>query len=341
VIEIIVRIVPLYPDNFIVYDRERGWRFDASMTGTHLYIGCLGEFSNLVTINSQGLHDIEHPYDPSPNSRRILIIGDSTVASFEVPLDQSFYRQLETQLNEGEPAQPFDIIGAGHRGYGTDLEWLFYQMEGYRYQADMVLLIFQPGNDIRDNHPELRRLGIEFYPYYTLDESGELVLNPPVGTGEPGPISINPIHDTLYNASLLYRLLFERQQWLTAVSQTFVQSEDADTATRQIDEAWAITGTLIEAMRNNVEEDGAQFAVVIAPGGFQTESESEAIHDRLADLLNTLEIRFLDLEPAFKAAEDSGQQTLRFACDHHWTAAGHALVAGELAGFLPDLFATD
>jgi hypothetical protein len=57
--------------------------------------------------------------------------------------------------------------------------------------------------------------------------------------------------------------------------------------------------------------------------------------------LNTLEIRFLDLEPAFKAAEDSGQQTLRFACDHHWTAAGHALVAGELAGFLPDLFATD
>jgi hypothetical protein len=338
VIELVVRAVPLYPDSFEVYNPDRGWVLEPNKSGTYLSVACLSEFRSQVTINSHGLHDVEHEYEPAPDTYRILIVGDSTVASFEVPLEQTFYRVLENQLNETGDRQ-YEIIGGGHRGYGTDLEVVYYEQEARQYQADLVLLMFQPGNDVQDNHIALRLNDQLYFPYFTLDENGELVFHHPrdfAPPGEPGPPYLNPIHNTLLRISRLYRLAYDRLDIIQGVGATFTEGGDPEAAERAWEEAWDVTRALVERLRADVEQDGAQFAVAIAPGRFRVPQEGAAIHTRLNAMLDDMDIPHLDLLETFNA-QDTPEQPLHFTCDPHWTAVGHRVAAEALAAYVPEL----
>lgn len=338
IIELVVRAVPLYPDSFEVYNPDRGWVLEPNKSGTYLSVACLGEFRTPVTINSQGLRDVEHEYEPAPDTYRILIVGDSTVASFEVPLEQTFYRLLERQLNN-EGNRQYEVIGAGYRGYGTDLEVIYYEQEGRRYQSDLVLLMFQPGNDVQDNHIALRLNDQLYFPYFTLDENGELVFHHPrefAPPGEPGPPYINPIHNTLLKISRLYRLVYDRLDIIQGVNATFTEDGDVEAVERAWEEAWDVTRALIERLREDVEQDGAQFAVVIAPGRFRVPEEGAAIHTRLNAMLDDMNIPYLDLQDTFNA-QGTPERPLHFTCDPHWTAAGQAVAAEALAAYVPEL----
>jgi hypothetical protein len=340
VIELAVRVVPLYPDKFELYDPDRGWVSERNKTGMFFNVGCLAEFRSRVTTNSHGLHDVEHSYDKPPDTYRILIVGDSTVASFEVPLEQAFFRLLESQLNNGGDRH-YEIIGGGFRGYGTDLELIYYEQEGRRYQSDMVILLIQPGNDIHDNHPALRtRSERQYIPYFTLDENGELIFHHPsefAPPGEPGPPYINLVHNTLLNISRLYRLVYERLG-LYETARKVVDGGNQIATPQDWDEAWAVTRALIARMREEVEQDGARFAVVVADGSFRTPEEGEDIHQRLNAILDELGAPYLNMRAAFDAQE-STRGPLHFVCDPHWNTAGHALAAEEMAAYLPGLIA--
>jgi hypothetical protein len=342
IIELVVRAVPLYPDRFELYDPDRGWVFERGKTGMYFNVGCLAEFRSRVTINSQGLHDVEHTYHKPPDTYRILIVGDSTVASFEVPLEQAFFRLLEAHLNNRGDRR-YEIIGGGFRGYGTDLELVYYEQEGRRYQSDLVILLIQPGNDIQDNHPALRPGDQrQYFPYFTLDDNNELVFHHPsefAPPGEPGPAYMNPIHNTLLEISGLYRLIYERLD-LYDTARKAVEGGNQIATQRDWDEAWVVTRALIARMREEVEQDGAQFAIVVADGSFPTPEEGEDIHQRLNAMLDELNIPYLNMLATYEAQE-STRGPLHFVCDPHWNAAGHALAAEVIAAYLPGLIASE
>jgi hypothetical protein len=343
VIEIGVRTVPLYPDSFEIPDPNYGWRMPANYSGNYLNILCLGEYTNRISINGQGLHDVEHAYEPTPDVERILFIGDSMVAGFEVPLEQTFYRRLETLLNTRDDGQRYEVIGAGHRGYGTDLELLFYGQEASRYQPDMVVLVIQPGNDIQDNHPGLRLQGASSFPYFSL-ENGQLTLHTPdittVPTNPAAP-SINPIHDTLYQISYLYRLLYRRISVTQSVRQTFTDAPNPDAAARTaqaFEEAWLVLRALITRFRDNVESAGGQFAVMVTTSRSLVGDAGEQTYQMVYAMLDDLKIDYLKLQPSFTA---DVLPTLQYKCDQHWTPTGHEVVAAQLATFLPPLIQTN
>ncbi len=342
IIELMVRAVPLYPDRFEVYDPDRGWVHEPNQSGVFLTVECLNEFRTPVTMNSHGLHDVEHAYEKPPDTYRILMLGDSTVASFEVPLEQAFFRVLEARLNSMGDGH-YEIIGGGFRGYGTDLELIYYQQEGRRYQSDMVILVIQPGNDIHDNHPVLRPSDHrEYFPYFTLDENGELVFHHPsefAPPGEPGPPYLNPIHNALLDFSRLYRLIYDRLSVYEAARKAIEGSSDPAAAQHAWEESWDLTGALIARMRDEVEQDGAQFAIVVAPGRFRNPEEEEAIHERLNALLDEIGVPYLNMLAAYEAQEPT-RGPLHFTCDPHWNAAGHALAAAEMAAYVPGLIAS-
>lgn len=338
-IEIAVRVIPLYPDTFEIYDPDLGWRMTPNKSGTYLNILCLGEFTNRVTLNSHGLHDVEHSYEPPTNNTyRILMLGDSMVAALEVPLEQAFFRRLEAQLNDVGDIS-YEVIAAGHHGYSTSQELWYYEKEGRRYQPDLVILVIQPANDFLDNHASLRLVGTGSYPYYTLDNNNELMLHTPSIGEIPanwGGRSINPLHDTLYQISYLYRLLFRRIDILKGIQENYDDPAHGDDPQRLLDEAWAITRAVISQLKNEVEADGAQFAVVIAPGVWRTQAEGESIYADFEKIMNDLGIPYLNLAPTFQASQSSSPPLI-YACDHHWTARGHQLVADELTTNLTDL----
>jgi len=123
-----------------------------------VYLGYLpGEvedFANPVKLNSLGFHDRDHPVErPTPATYRILVLGDSYVAAWEVPVADTFHKLLEARLAAEDPLRraSYQVIafGQGRTAQETEIEWL--RKYGTLYQPDMVLLLFFCGNDFMEN----------------------------------------------------------------------------------------------------------------------------------------------------------------------------------------------
>ena len=67
-----------------------------------------------------------------------------------------------------------EILNFGVSGYGTDQEYLFYQLRGTNFVADEVVVALTPYNDIANNLASKQYSYLK--PYFTL-ESGQLVLH--------------------------------------------------------------------------------------------------------------------------------------------------------------------
>ena len=167
------RIFKLGTGLFWQPDTEFGWVNIPDATG---WESCYGECQIRVTINSQGLRDREIPYEKDPGTTRILMLGDSTTAAMQVSLEDTFVKQLESELNND--AGQWEVLNAGVNAYGTDNELLFYRLEAEKYDPDIVFLNMYLANDVYNNHQVLERRygGQSAKPYFTLSEDGELEL---------------------------------------------------------------------------------------------------------------------------------------------------------------------
>jgi hypothetical protein len=165
---------------FWQYDPVLGWSQQPGARAE--YIGPRPwpvEFQTSVAINSSGLRGPELEALP-PGGRRVLVLGDSMVAAFEVPWESTFTALLQDQLSASSGA-PVQVVNAGVRGYGTDQSLLYYRERGRELQPDLVVF-FHSGNDLMDNttlHEMRRPLG---KPAFALEGNGSITL---LGTPVP------------------------------------------------------------------------------------------------------------------------------------------------------------
>lgn len=117
--------------------------------------------------------------------------------------------------------------------------------------------------------------------------------------------------------------------------------------------AWDLTEAILSDLRNQVEADGGQFAVVIIPAREQVytdewtrtvaasaemsnltwdiELPNSQLHTRLA----RQDILYLDLLSTFREAATQNPSTrLYFRHDGHWTEAGHHLASETIFDFI-------
>ena len=114
-------------------------------------------------------------YAKPPGTFRILVLGDSFVEAMHVPLEATFARVLERELNAA-------ARHAAHRGDERRCERLrhrrrsccYFEQEGKRYQPDLVVLAFYPGNDVKNNSPTLEDT---LKPVYAADGSLQKVMS--------------------------------------------------------------------------------------------------------------------------------------------------------------------
>ena len=104
------------------------------------------EFSTDISINSAGVRDDEIGPKP-PGERRIVVLGDSLVLAVQVPLQQTFCKQLERRLNGRGGATHYRVINAGVQGYGPVEDALFYERVAARLQPDLVVVVVFVAND--------------------------------------------------------------------------------------------------------------------------------------------------------------------------------------------------
>jgi len=247
-----------------------------------------GEFQAPVHINARGLRDREIGYEKPAGVYRVLVLGDSFVEALQVPLEVTFAKQLEALLSA--PEHPVEVINAGVGGWGTDQEAIFYAIEGFRYEPDLVLLFFFPHNDVLNNYEPLetaRVHGMIQKPFFQLEGTNLITPTFPFTYSETSKATSAPllsVSEWLNRHSALYRLIvpylrenpfilgtlgssgllggiavFIAQDPPVPLSYSIYHS----TIDPQWQAAWDLTAAIIQRLAMEVHAHGGELAVVV------------------------------------------------------------------------------
>ena len=116
-----------------IEDDTLGWKNKPNHE-THTY-----RFERMVyfSTNPDGLRPIEARREKSPDVIRVMLFGNSTVASWDIPDQQTLHRSLDSLLDAS--GKKFEVINAAVLGYSTDQSLLNMKRLLPIYSPDVVL----------------------------------------------------------------------------------------------------------------------------------------------------------------------------------------------------------
>ncbi len=134
--------------------------------------GLVEDFANPVKLNRLGFHDRDYsPARPAPTTFRILVLGDSYVAAWEVPLEETFHERLEARLEREDPLGrgSYQVIafGQGRTAQRREIDWI--REYGAVYRPDAILMVFFCGNDFMENDRGIFREASRFGKRYVRE----------------------------------------------------------------------------------------------------------------------------------------------------------------------------
>jgi lysophospholipase L1-like esterase len=349
-----------------------GWRHEPHGAGWAQ--GCVArefEWRTFSRMNGDGLRDHDYPPRKRPGVVRILLLGDSFVEGMQVPLESTFAKRLEAKLLAD--GRDVEVVNAGVSGFGTDNELLFFEVEGERYEPDLVVLGFTAFNDVIENS---RPLYERFYAdspdgpppkaHFELARDGKLELDARDARRNFEELAARP-------AGLVGGVwaALERHLHVVRLVESALRPPLPPEATRTAhetllgvfetesapawDDAWALTAALVRRLEAEVAGRGAALAAAIIP---PREAVSAAAWRRLQDLMPEsaprprdpdrparlaremfarARIPELDLGPALRAHFAATGRTGYFDWDIHLTEDGHEVVAEALHPFVTRL----
>src|SRR6476469_1689471 len=140
------------------------------------------EYTVQVSTNAERQRGPSVPFERTPGTFRILVLGDSFVEAAQVAERERFITRLQELLNASGGPTRYEVVDGGCGGWGQVQELLYLQQEGPRYQPDLVLLAFFVGNDVANNSYELELEGnvnAALKPYVERQDDGSLTLLEP------------------------------------------------------------------------------------------------------------------------------------------------------------------
>ncbi len=107
----------------------------------------------IVRTNLYGFHDFERDPWKEPGVHRIVLLGDSFLEAYQVPIEENFSQRLGARLNERgrETGLRVDALNQGVHGYGLGVHYLYVRECLLDWNPDSVVLVLFLGNDLRDN----------------------------------------------------------------------------------------------------------------------------------------------------------------------------------------------
>ncbi|MGH0029072.1 MAG: GDSL-type esterase/lipase family protein [Myxococcota bacterium] len=314
-----------------------------------------------VAYNTRGWRDVERTPGPV-GTPRVVVLGDSFMEGYTVRLEDAFHRQLQARLRREHPEA--QVVNLGVSGYGNLQALLAYELEGRRYQPDLVLLGFYLHNDLRDNSQEIE----------SLRKPGSMKARnrPFLEPGEGWEITVVEAERSqrryeaalarraswwwrLGNVSHLWRMTFT--SWIDSALRRIEEGPPIeDTLTREqrrelelavfgcevppvYQRALEITKRVLVGLAERVRADGAQLVVFSVPSEYESVPVARGFTDEdlpcrrnpplyapIAAFLAEQGIPWIDLVPAFQREMQDGEPLFALL-DSHWNAAGHAYAA--------------
>lgn len=332
--------------------------------GFHAWFGKEG--GAYVKVNDQGFRDTQHASQKSPQEFRIAVLGDSYVEAAQVSLQQTFWKQLETQLNLVSEQAHITCMGFGVSGFGTAQQLLTFCHYAKAMQPDVVILAMTLGNDIRNNSRELEP--VQERPFFRIDtdhhgggvqlvEDRSFLQHPAFLQAQR---SETKFKTSVINASRLLQVLTEfKNRPSTAPPMPLAEQGQEHSIYKPPEDeqwklAWKITEALVLQLNREVTAADSRLVVVTLTDGMQVHPEQATYEDfcrkvgvkdlgysdnRIAELCHAHNIPVLNLADSMRlqAVSDHvyfhGFSNTKLGTGH-WNVAGH-LVAGDLiADFL-------
>jgi hypothetical protein len=259
--------------------------------GSRLRPGYAGWFTKegraFIRINSQGLRDREHFLAKAPGVLRIAVLGDSYAEALQVPWEDTFWHVLEEKLQSCEAlgSRQVEVINFGVSGYGTAQELQMLRNYVWQYDPDVVLLLFYPGNDVRNNSQELEPEKAR--PFFS-EHDGDLVLDNSF-LEHPTYVAAQRYYASwrCHEVSHSRLLQIAREVWRSARTPRAAAAPAVGSEAGLDDEtyrppssapwlaAWDISEQLIVVMAGECREHSADFWVALATRGIEVNPDHD------------------------------------------------------------------
>jgi lysophospholipase L1-like esterase len=276
-----------------------------------------GEWSAGIHLNRFGLRDKDYATVKPPNTRRVLILGDSfTFGSGLADDDAVFARLLDRQLNAGPAGSShIEVMNGGMPGsLSTDWAELLQKVKG-PFQPDVILVVFFLRDGTRTDS-----LGSFFGP----------IRDEIIAQNQKSP---------LYQASYVYRFYQDFVDQRT-ISQKYTRAiNDSYTGDSQQTAEWRTAQFNLRMINAIGEEIHARVGLVIFPvlADLNANYPFKPTIDAIAKFSAQDEIPTLSLLPAFMGRNGPDLWVSPF--NQHPNAAGHQIAAGAILPFLRKLLA--
>lgn len=292
--------------NFWTYDNLLGWDHQPNQSGIFKH----PDFQVKVKLNSHGMRDKEYPLERTEKGR-ILVLGDSFGWGFGVEHEEIFSEIIERRHPEWE------IINASVSGYGTDQQYLYLRSKGFRFQPDVIMLLFYENDFVNNAHSEQHWYN---KPLFEFEEEKLILTNVPV----PSASLKQELKRIVLGNTYLLRHLYLRFRHLTDLAPWSNESaENGDrNASMRLDDH-EVTQRLLLRIKKFAHQNRAQFVIVSVP----MEMEKRQILNAFAKEHN---IPYLPLDGAFSKVSEP----VTFARDLHWNSVGHQIAAATIQEFL-------
>jgi HEAT repeat protein/lysophospholipase L1-like esterase len=237
--------------------------------------------------NSDGLRDREHDLAKPPGVRRIVCLGDSTTLGWGIGPEQAYPQVLEELLESaGEPSEVFNV---GLGGWSTRQERIAYRRIARKYRPDVVLLGLCL-NDVAEMQNNLSR--------------------------PPGWLA------ALHRRSALVRRVVRADEREIAEVEELFRARDSP----KVRAGFLRMFEEVRLLRQEVERDGARFAVLVFPFRFQVEPKPPppTVQETIAAFCREERLSCLDLLPAIRRAGPDAFHDI-----DHFSVAGARVVAEE------------
>ncbi len=249
-----------------------------------------------ITINSAGFRDREHPVAKPANTFRIAILGDSFAEALQVPLEKTFWSVIEEKAQTCSRAPKIEVLNFGISGFSTARELILLQKRVWQYSPDLIVLLFTPGNDIRDNSSKLTKYKNHPLPQFVFRE-GTLVLDDSQLAARNKTLTFRlqtslagKVFNWLQNHVRVLGLIYAVREAEFSLPQAGGENSPAvvpnepgldsevyrEPASAEWQDAWRVTDALLLKMRDEVRMKGARFLVVTGSAGIQVSPESSS-----------------------------------------------------------------
>ena len=283
------------------YDAEFGWRALPNVTKS----GGQWGLNEPASTNSRGWRDVEIPFERSIGEQRIVAVGNSFTFGVSVDRADRFTEIIETNNPNVE------VVNLGLSGSGTDQQLRILELEGLRYQPDVVVHMVYLGNDLNDIR-HMKRWGWP-KPYYRVaGDTLELV--------KPKITWRVRLRGELYLGEFLFRVIDNYGSPHLLAPEWSVPERDS-------------VPLFVELSRRMFDvalTNGAHYLVVLFNNREHDSQGRTKIANRIGEELKKSGIAHIDLSSLISARVKEGEKL--FARDGiHWSEAGHKLAAQRIS----------